>query len=96
MILCVAVAEPFSWGIVFKKGTHVGDLFGAVLIWLEGRFSGEESARLKDLSSSESTIDLLGATYETSEHSDISSGANTMPPAAEYLEQINSLHQVPV
>ena len=40
MILCVTVAEPFVWDIVFREGSHVGDLFGAVLIWLEGRLSG--------------------------------------------------------
>jgi hypothetical protein len=47
MILYVTVAEPFFWDIVFKKGTNVGDLFGAILICLEGRLSGEESECLK-------------------------------------------------
>ena len=47
MILYVTVAEPFFWNVVFKKGTHVGDLFGAVLIWLEGRLSGKETECLK-------------------------------------------------
>lgn len=47
MILYVTVAEPFFWDVVFEKGTHVGNVLGAILIWLEGRLSGEESECLK-------------------------------------------------
>jgi hypothetical protein len=89
MILHFTVAEPpFFWDIV-------GDLFGVndVLIWLEGRLSGEEGKCLKRIifirvNNKWDRRDIRASRYQF--------GANKMLPKVESLVRIDSLHQVPV